>query len=318
MELTFRAAAPAERLYIARQSTQIEGQTGSVGHLQADMGEDGKGFFPKWTSHRESLDTEDFQQEFEEVLEALVGDEQYGGFLKSRDAMRDFCRGHQESGYDSGFAFGFRADTAQYAYLIRLHPYKGEENLFLYCYRRDWLDRHMEQAEKGIRFIGPHYKELFRIPDGGQIRILREGCAPIDRTCRYIDDCHVEVGNGWDSLFHICQFAEQMERCHNTVLPLTPPLPEKCFAILPSSGELIVIERYKPGYQVSPMAHFKGKTPQQTADVLNGDMGVTRAQAAAMLAGATLGWTSSAADPSRYNKRGRPIQSHRQDRGEAR
>lgn len=114
MELTFRAAAPAERLYIARQSTQIEGQTGSVGHLQADMGEDGKGFFPKWTSHRESLDTEDFQQEFEEVLEALVGDEQYGGFLKSRDAMRDFCRGHQESGYDSGFAFGFRADTAQY------------------------------------------------------------------------------------------------------------------------------------------------------------------------------------------------------------
>ena len=41
MELTFRAAAPAERLYIAKQSTQIEGQTGSVGHLQADMGEDG-------------------------------------------------------------------------------------------------------------------------------------------------------------------------------------------------------------------------------------------------------------------------------------
>ena len=227
MELTFRAAAPAERLYIAKQSTQIEGQTGSVGHLQADMGEDGKGFFPKWTSHRESLDTEDFQQEFEEVLEALVGDEQYGGFLKSRDAMRDFCRGHQESGYDSGFAFGFRADTAQYAYLIRLHPYKGEENLFLYCYRRDWLDRHMEQAEKGIRFIDPHYKELFRIPDGGQIRILREGCAPIDRTCRYIDDCHVEVGNGWDSLFHICQFAEQMERCHNEVIPLTPPLLQK-------------------------------------------------------------------------------------------
>ena len=35
------------------------------------------------------------------------------------------------------------------------------------------------------------------------------------------------------------------------------------------------------------MAHFKGKTPQQTADVLNGDMGVTRAQAAAMLAGVT-------------------------------
>ena len=47
MELTFRAATPAERLYIARQSTQIGGQAGNIGHLQADMGEDGKGFFPK-------------------------------------------------------------------------------------------------------------------------------------------------------------------------------------------------------------------------------------------------------------------------------
>lgn len=128
MELTFRAATPAERLYIARQSTQIEGQTGSIGHLRADMGEDGKGFFPKWTSHRENLDTEDFQQEFEEVLEALVGDEQYDGFLKSRDAMRDFCREHPESALDHGFfSFGFRADTAQYACLIQLHPYKAEE-----------------------------------------------------------------------------------------------------------------------------------------------------------------------------------------------
>lgn len=140
MELTFRAAAPGERLYIARQSTQIEGQTGSVGHLRVDMGEDGKGFFPQWTSHRENLDTEEFQQELECVMEALVGDEQYGGFLKSRDAMRDFCREHPESALDHGFfSFGFRADTAQYACLIQLHPYKAEENLFIYCYRHDWL-----------------------------------------------------------------------------------------------------------------------------------------------------------------------------------
>ena len=133
-----------------------------------------------------------------------------------------------------------------------------------------------------------------------------------------VDDCHVEVGNGWDSLFHICQFAEQMERCHNEVIPLTPPLPEKCFTVQPSSGELIVIERYKPGYQVSPMAHFKGKTPQQTADVLNSNMGVTRAQAAAMLAGVTQGWTSPAADPNRYNERGRPVKPRRHERGGSR
>ena len=173
----------------------------------------------------------------------------------------------------------------------------------------------MEQAEKGIRFIDPHYKELFRIPDGGQIRILREDGTHTDWICRYIDDCHVEVGN---SLFHICQFAEQMERNNNKVIPLTPPLPEKCFTVQPSSGELIVIDRYKPGYQVSLLAHFKGKTPQQTADALNANMGVTKAQAAAMLAGSMFGWTSPAADPNRYTVRGRPIKPKRHDRGNAR
>ena len=46
MELNFQTATPAERLYTARQSTQISGQTGSIGHLRADMGGDGKGFSP--------------------------------------------------------------------------------------------------------------------------------------------------------------------------------------------------------------------------------------------------------------------------------
>ena len=88
MELTMRTATPAERLYTCGQSTQIEGQTGCVGHLRADMGEDGKGFFKTWVDHRQSLGTEEFHAEFESVLNALVGDEQYGGFLKSRDATR--------------------------------------------------------------------------------------------------------------------------------------------------------------------------------------------------------------------------------------
>ena len=32
------------------------------------------------------------------------------------------------------------------------------------------------------------------------------------KKCRYIDEYHVEVGTGWDNLYHICQFAEMMER----------------------------------------------------------------------------------------------------------
>ena len=107
-------------------------------------------------------------------------------------------------------------------------------------------------------------------------------------------------------------------RDSNKVISLTPTLPAKCFSVLPSSGELIVIERYKPGYELSAMAHFKGKTPQQTADALNANMGVTRAQAAAMLAGSMFGWTVPAADPKNYNAQGRPIKPRHQDGGNAR
>ena len=208
MELTFQTATPAERLYTTGQSMQIEGQTGYIGCLQTGMSEDGKGAFPKWSSGREGLNTEEFQQELAGVMDALIHDEQYGGFLKDSDAMRDFCQTHPESGFNNGFAFGFRADTAQYSYLIRLNPCKGEENLSICCYRRDWLDSHMKHAEKGIRFITPHYKEKFRIADGDKVRIRRFDGQVFDRVCRYIDDCHVEIGS---ELYHICQFAEMME-----------------------------------------------------------------------------------------------------------
>ena len=144
--------------------------------------------------------------------------------------------------------------------------------------RRIWEP---ETLPKDIRLINSHYDDLYRIPDGGVIQVDYPDGRSFTARVEHLDDYHFDMG-GLGNVFHICQFAEQMERCHNTVLPLTPPLPEKCFTVQPSSGELIAIERYKPGYQVSPMAYFKGKTPQQTADVLNGDMGVTRAQAAAM------------------------------------
>ena len=317
MELTFRTATPAERLYSASQSMQLKGQTGCVGHLRAGTGMDAQGFLKTWQSHRQDLDTEEFQAEFESVLNALVGDGQYGGFLKSRDAMRDFCQEHPESGFDDGFAFGFRADTAQYSYLIRLNPYKEEENLSLYCYRRDWLDSHMKQAEKGIRFITPHYEEKFRIADGDMIRIRCPDGKQIDQECRYIDECHVEVGKGWDNLFHICQFAEMMKRNGNSVIPLRNSLPLICYGKVPEKRAIVMFERGFDGYRSASFA-TKGRTSQKLVDELNGELGVTKAQAAAMLAGATQGWATPAADPKNYDEQGQPIKPRNRDRGDAR
>ncbi len=317
MELTFQAATPAERLYTTGQSMQLKGQTGCVGHLRAGTGMDAQGFLKTWQSHRQDLDTEEFQAEFDSVLNALVGDEQYGGFLKSRDAMKDFCQQHPESGFDDGFAFGFRADTAQYSYLIRLNPYKEEENLSLYCYRRDSLERHMKQAEKGIRFITPHYEEKFRIADGDMIRIRCPDGRQLDRECRYIDECHVEVGKGWDNLYHICQFAELMERNGNSVIPLRNSLPLICYGKVPEKRAIVMFERGFDGYRSASFA-TKGRTSQKLVDELNGELGVTKAQAAAMLAGAMRGWADPAADPKNYDEQGQPIKSRNRDRGDAR
>ena len=317
MELTFQAATPAERLYTEGQSTQIAGQTGYIGHLRADMGADGKGFFQTWRCHRGDMDTEEFHQELESVLNALVGDGQYGGFLKSRDAMRNFCQEHPESGFNEGFDFGFRADTAQHSYLIRLNPYSDEKNLSICCYRRNSLDRHMKQAEKGIRFITPHYEEKFRIADGDMVRIKCWDGRELDHVCRYIDDCHVEIGKGWDNLFHICQFAEMMERNGNSVIPLRNSLPLVCYGKVPEKKAIVMFVRGSDNWR---SAHFvtKGRTSQKLVDELNSEMGVSKAQAAAMLAGATQGWATPAADPKNYDEQGQPIKPRRPDRGDAR
>ncbi len=314
MELTFQAATPAERLYTASQSMQIEGQTGYIGCFQTGMSEDGKGAFPKWSSGREGLNTEEFQQELAGVMDALIHDEQYGGFLKDSDALRDFCQTHPESGFNNGFAFGFRADTAQYSYLIQLNPYKDEENLSLYCYRRDWLDSHMKQAEKGIRFITPHYEEKFRIADGDMVRIRCPDGRELDRVCRYIDDCHVEIGS---ELYHICQFAEIMERNGNSVIPLRSSLPFVCYGKVPEKRAIVMFERGFDGWRSASYV-TKGRTSQKLVDELNGELGVTKAQAAAMQGGATQGWATPAADPKNYDEQGQPIKPRHRDRGDAR
>ena len=123
--------------------------------------------------------------------------------------MENFC--YEVSNtfeYSNGREYGVRVDTEHYAFLMRLNPYKGEYNLYCYCYRKDWLDSHLERAKKGIRFIDSGYNDLFNLPDGGTIQINYLNDKPEQRVCRYIDPYHVEIGN---NLYHICEFAERME-----------------------------------------------------------------------------------------------------------
>ena len=319
MDMTMRAMNPAERNYCYAQSQQISMQTGLIGHLRADMDSSGTGFFSSFFNFRADLKTEDFKTEFDAVINALRFDESYGGILKDRSALSSYCHGIPESSFGGdGREFGFRVDTKQYSYMLRLNPNRGEYNLYCYCYQKKWLDRHLQQAERGIRFINLHYKELFRIPDGDKIRIIHSDGEKTDYTCRYIDDYHVEIGSGWNSLLHICQFAEIMERNGSTVIPLRSSLPEQCYSVIPDTGELIIIKKGESGYYRTGIDMGDKTENRVLADEYNTKIGVSKAQEQAMSAGSMFGWSVPAADPKNYDDNGQPTRPKNKDRGDAR
>ena len=318
MDMTIRPMTKPERMYSYTQSQQIMGQTGCIGHLRSDLGTYGGNFFCLWEKHNADLDTNAFNVEFNSISDAMRFDPQYGGILKDQQSMRDYCCRHPDSSFGNDREYGFRADTAQYAYLLRLNPSQDENNLYIYCYRRDFLDRHMMHAGRGIRFITPSYKELFRIPDGDSIRIIRPDGTHTDKTCHYIDDTHVEVGGGWDRIFHIGQFAEQMERCGNTVIPLRSSLPEQCYVYLPTTQEIGIVKKGESGYYRSDLSTVYGEDGKDFVDEMNHSGGVSKAQAAAMSAGSMFGWATPAADPANYDDQGKLMKPRHADRGDAR
>ena len=71
MNVEVRPATKAEQMYCYTQSDQIMGQTGCIGHLRADMGDSGNQFFHDWTSHCERLQTPEFDDEFNQVINQL-------------------------------------------------------------------------------------------------------------------------------------------------------------------------------------------------------------------------------------------------------
>ena len=172
----------------------------------------------------------------------------------------------------------------------------------------------MKSAEKGIRFITPDYKEKFRLPDGDTIRVTSSSGESREHTCRYIDDYHLEVGS---SIYHICEYAEMLERSKSTVIPIRSSLPERCFTVLQSTGGVVALERGKQGYFPTDNGGDP-ETARKAATLLNQKLGVTKAQEAAMAAGSLFGWATPAADPRNYDAEGYALKPRPKDRGDAR
>ena len=69
-----------------------------------------------------------------------------------------------------------------------------------------------------VRLINSHYDDIYRIPDGSVIQIdFLDGSSFTTRVKR-LDDYHFDLG-GLGDVYHICQFAEIMERNGTTAYP---------------------------------------------------------------------------------------------------
>lgn len=78
--------------------------------------------------------------------------------------------------------------------------------------------------EKSIRFIDSHYNEQFRIPDGGMIRLTYGNGDMGYFICRYLDEYHAEIDG---KCYHICEFAERMEKSGITYEPAETMIPKR-------------------------------------------------------------------------------------------
>ena len=67
------------------------------------------------------------------------------------------------------------------------------------------------QAGIGRRRINSYYDDLHRVPDGGVIQVDYPDGRSFTAQLEYLDDYHFDMG-GLGNVFHICQFAEVMER----------------------------------------------------------------------------------------------------------
>lgn len=166
------------------------------------------------------------------------------------------------------------------------------------------------KANRGIRFITPDYKEKFKIPDGDKIRITLSDGEQLDRTCRYIDDYHLEVGS---NLYHICEFAERMEQNGNTVIPLRSSLPEQCYVFVQTENCVGIVRKGESGFYRTDIQGGKPSETNALVNDMNEKLGLTKDQKEAMKAGSMFGWDTPAADPKSYDKSGIPVKPKQKD-----
>lgn len=96
--------------------------------------------------------------------------------------------------------------------------------------------------KKEIRFIDNKYKEIFRIPDGGKIKMTLKTGEEIIRQCKYVDDYHFKTDEM--DIFHISQFADLMDRIGCRYEPAEETLKAMDLAFVEQNYEKIDCDKF--------------------------------------------------------------------------
>lgn len=161
MELEIISMTPQERMYSYSQSSQIEAQTGCIGHLRGDFGA-GQEFFTSWFEHRGEYKTDEFKAEFDAVVNSL---REKDGLLFSQDSMTRYCRQHPEAEMTGNYCteYGFKLKTDQHTYMLRCNPNYGDYNFYLYAYVGRFLEQHMEKRPSRASVLLPPVTRRFSV-----------------------------------------------------------------------------------------------------------------------------------------------------------
>ncbi len=314
-----------EMRYCLIQNQQINMITGRIGYMHSDFNSDGESLNSTWFDEVESRNSFKFQETLNSVIDVLQNDPQYRGVIRNAEDMKLLCSTRPNSRLPVNLhsnSYGFRVDTDNYAFLLCCNVNPEHYSFSITAYLRETFDSHIKNAEKGIRFINSNYKTLFTIPDGDTIQITLDNGEQYTRICRYVDDYHFQTINGFEekyvNLFHICQFAELMEKNGNTVVPLRSSLPDDCFVYLESTNEIALIQKGALGYFQTDYAVADADENKNNVILLNKSRKITPAQYEAMKAGSMFGWAVPAADPKNYDDKGIPLKSKIRELGDSR
>lgn len=305
-EYTLKPLTKTERLYAYKQSQQIAAQTGFYGYYHGDFGKSGEDYNAVWFNNNDNNMTDDFRNDLAEIMEVLG---KKGKPFYDRQTMQAFCRDNADAVFKGNFGdeYGFRMNTEHYTYIIRMKPfYSGDYDFYVFAYESRWLDNHIQKVSKDIRFIRPDYKPLFKLEDGDEIMIKYPDGLKKLQVCRFIDEHHTQIGN---SIYHICQFAELMEKNGATVIPMRSSLPETAYHYYKDSNTIAVIVQGndKPSEIKAPFADDEKN--EEYVEKLNEMVGADKKQVSAMVVGSILGWDSKGADPRNYDDNGKFIKN---------